>query len=114
MNIYIPWKNQNNTWWNEICARVVEQFGLPGDRYTSHPEEDFMTFKFNDEKDYLMCKMMLSEDIVERSRWTLKIDDDGILQFPPDLLDKVNWKEGDIIEWIDNNDGSWQLKKKSV
>ena len=37
--------------WNEICAWVMEQFGLPGTRYTWHPTEDYMDFWFYNEKD---------------------------------------------------------------
>ena len=113
-NIYVPWRSQSDQYWNELCARVVDHFGLPGDRYVSHPEEEWMTFGFKNENDYLMCKMLLSEHIVERNTWTLTIDDDGVLTFPPDLLSKTDWREGDVIEWIDCKDGSWQLKKKSV
>jgi hypothetical protein len=62
-DIFVPWKNQNNFWWNEICADVVEVFGLPGDRFTSHPYENFMLFKFKSKKDYELCKILLSEKI---------------------------------------------------
>jgi len=44
-------------------------------------------------------------------RTVLKIDDDGILTFPPEMLETLGWKEGDVLQWIDNNDGSFQLKK---
>jgi bifunctional DNA-binding transcriptional regulator/antitoxin component of YhaV-PrlF toxin-antitoxin module len=30
---------------------------------------------------------------------------------PEKLLKKMNWKEGDDIEWINNKDGSVTLKK---
>lgn len=48
--------------------------------------------------------------------WTLTVQQDPqsherFLQFPKDLLKKVKWKEGDTIEWINNKDGSWSLKK---
>ena len=33
------------------------------------------------------------------------------LQLSKDLLEKMNWKEGDNIEWIDNKDGTFTLKK---
>ena len=36
---------------------------------------------------------------------------DVILPFPPELLEIVGWKEGDILKWIDNQDGSWTIKK---
>ena len=50
------------------------------------------------------------------NRWTIEVKEDpetgeAILPLPPDLLDKVNWKDGDTLEWIDNNDGSWSLVK---
>ena len=42
---------------------------------------------------------------------TLTIDNDGILTFPPEFLEQVGWKEGDVLQWIDNHDGSWTLTK---
>jgi hypothetical protein len=51
--------------------------------------------------------------------WTLTVEEDpetgdSILTFPPDLLEEADWKEGDTLEWINLNNGSWQLKKKNV
>jgi len=37
--------------WNETCAWAVTQFGLPGIKYTTHPNEYYMDFYFKDEKD---------------------------------------------------------------
>jgi hypothetical protein len=59
--IKLLWNNQNNYWWNEVCADVVEIFGLPGDRFTSHPYDDCMLFRFKSKKDYQLCKILLSE-----------------------------------------------------
>jgi bifunctional DNA-binding transcriptional regulator/antitoxin component of YhaV-PrlF toxin-antitoxin module len=42
---------------------------------------------------------------------TLNVDDDGLLTFPPELLKEIGWEVGDMIEWIDNRDGSFTLKK---
>jgi hypothetical protein len=44
---------------------------------------------------------------------TVEEDDagDAIITFPPDLLEQAGWKEGDTLQWIDLNNGSWQLKK---
>jgi len=61
--IVIPWHNQNNKWWNEACADVVEVFGVPGERFTSHPHEDCMLFRFKSKKDYQLCKILLSDRI---------------------------------------------------
>jgi hypothetical protein len=49
--------------------------------------------------------------------WTLEVKEDpengdAILEFPDDLMQQAGWKEGDTLDWIDNKDGSWTLKKK--
>lgn len=63
IEISVPWKNQPNIWWNETCADVVAHFGLPGDRYTTEINENEMKFFFKDERDALLCKIMISEKI---------------------------------------------------
>jgi bifunctional DNA-binding transcriptional regulator/antitoxin component of YhaV-PrlF toxin-antitoxin module len=42
---------------------------------------------------------------------TLTVSDDGILTFPDDIMEELGWKEGDLLQWIDNNDGSFSLVK---
>jgi len=42
---------------------------------------------------------------------TLTVDDDGILTFPDEMIEKLGWKEGDVLQWIDNNNGSFSLVK---
>ncbi len=48
--------------------------------------------------------------------WTIKLEEDAetgdlILPFTDDILQEAGWKEGDTLEWIDNKNGSWTLKK---
>ena len=47
--------------WNEICAQVVEQFGLPGDRYITEVGLLEMAFIFKDPQDLLIFKLKWSE-----------------------------------------------------
>ena len=61
--VTVVWDNQNDFWWNETCAMVLEVFGLPGDRYESKPEHDYMSFTFKNIKDAELCKILLSERI---------------------------------------------------
>jgi len=42
---------------------------------------------------------------------TIPDSDDLALPLPQELLDLKGWKEGDNLEFIDNKDGSWTLKK---
>jgi hypothetical protein len=47
--------------------------------------------------------------------WVATIEEDengdSILVFPPESISELGWVEGDRIEWIDNNNGSWTLRK---
>ena len=61
--IRLNWANQDKYWWNNVCADVVEIFGLPGDRFTSHPYDDCMLFRFKSKKDYQLCKILLSDKL---------------------------------------------------
>ena len=61
IEIKIPWTNQKAVWWNETCASVVEHFGLPGDRYTTEVNIDYMKFNFKTEHDAFMCKILVSD-----------------------------------------------------
>ena len=63
LTITVPWESQSNTWWNETCAKILEHFGLPGDRYVTEITPDYMDFKFNEVNDALMCRILISDDI---------------------------------------------------
>lgn len=54
---------------------------------------------------------------MNKTCWTLTVQEDPetgdqILEFPDDLMESAGWKEGDVLEWIDNKNGSWTLRKK--
>lgn len=111
--LYIPWKAQSDLWWNEICAKVVEHFGNPGDRYTTNPDEDCMMIDFKNPQDYLMCKMLLSEHVVDRTSWTLQVDENGVIMLNEEILERTGWKVGDVLEFENLNNGSILVKRKA-
>jgi len=45
-------------------------------------------------------------------QWTVTLEDDGVLPLPDDLMDEAGWDVGDEIEWFDNGDGSWSMKRR--
>jgi bifunctional DNA-binding transcriptional regulator/antitoxin component of YhaV-PrlF toxin-antitoxin module len=47
----------------------------------------------------------------ETKRWTLPVDEDGVLVLPDELWAELGWKEGDSLEWVDQEDGSFLLVK---
>ena len=49
-------------------------------------------------------------------KWTadVKYDNDSgdtYIELPDDLMKEAGWNLGDDIEWIDNHDGTWTMKK---
>lgn len=59
--INIPWTSQSDLWWNDMCADVFEVFGLPGGRYESEPSTECLKFYFKNEKDFLLCQILVSD-----------------------------------------------------
>ena len=52
------------------------------------------------------------EDKVKK--WVLPveyIDDENFVSLPDDLLEAANLKEGDVVDWIDQGDGSFKMIK---
>lgn len=52
------------------------------------------------------------------NKWVLPVEIDAAsgeyyLQLPDDLLNSLGWKEGDTLEYSDNKDGSFRVKKVS-
>ena len=46
--------------------------------------------------------------------WSATIDENGILTFPPGVIEQLGWKVGDALCWIDNKDGTWTLVKEDL
>jgi len=49
-------------------------------------------------------------------KWQLPVEkypgeDEYLVTFPDDLLEAANLKEGDIVQWIDRGDGSFEMRK---
>ena len=52
-------------------------------------------------------------------KWQLPVQVDGLsgdcfVEFPDDLLEAANLREGDTVEWVDKGDGSYILRKVNV
>ena len=55
---------------------------------------------------------------MENKTWTLDVEEneDGeqYITLPQEIIDQLQLKEGDVMKWIDNKDGSWTLVKKEL
>ena len=50
------------------------------------------------------------------SSWTITLEEDPetgdlIMPLAEEILESAGWKEGDTLEWVDNKDGTWILRK---
>ena len=66
--------------------------------------------QYTDEELDAMCHAAEAKDKV--NKWVLPVDDDYNITFPEDFLEQTGWKEGDVLEWIDQGDGSFKLIKQ--
>jgi hypothetical protein len=59
-DVKISWNNGDTyTEWDEKCIRVIETFGLPGNKFTTKLGDDCLVFSFTDPEDAVMAQLML-------------------------------------------------------
>ena len=52
------------------------------------------------------------------TQWTITVEeaDDGsgdlVLPLTDEIMASAGWQIGDTLEWIDNKNGTWSIKKK--
>ena len=68
--------------------------------------------QYTDEELDAMCDKAEAEAKDKVKSWVIPVDDDYNITFPEDLLEQTGWKEGDILQWIDQGDGSFKMIKK--
>jgi hypothetical protein len=73
--VRIPWsrKHNNEYKWNEVCAWAIEYFGLPGDRFQTHANVDYMDFVFQSNKDALVMAIQWNASIVPDEELTVEL-----------------------------------------
>jgi bifunctional DNA-binding transcriptional regulator/antitoxin component of YhaV-PrlF toxin-antitoxin module len=72
-------------------------------------EREFLGWQEVKESDF--NKVMAKDP---KKTWVLeveKVHEEYFISLPDDLLDAANLKAGDNIEWVDNGDGSFIMKK---
>ena len=64
----------------------------------------------------IICETNLKMKKKKNKSWVLEVQEDEqgekLIELPEDLLAETGWKEGDVLVWSDNKDGSWSLNKK--
>ena len=99
--------------WAETVVKLKQKEFDDYMRPWGHSDMEALS-QYTDEELDAMCDNAAKEDKVVR--WQLPVEEDTVngeyfITFPDDLLEAANLKQGDDVEWIDNNDGSFILKK---
>ena len=65
VTVHVPWspKASSIPIWDEITISIIERFGLPGDKYTTELTDSYMNFVFKDEREGLVCQLLVSDYI---------------------------------------------------
>ena len=72
--VRIHWSREydNESMWNEVCAWAIEYFGLPGDRFQTHANVDYMEFVFRSNKDALIMALRWNAEIVPNNQLAIE------------------------------------------
>ena len=72
--VRIHWNREfeNEVYWNEVCAWALERFGLPGDRFHTHANVNYMEFVFVNKKDALMMCLRWNAELISEERLTVE------------------------------------------
>jgi bifunctional DNA-binding transcriptional regulator/antitoxin component of YhaV-PrlF toxin-antitoxin module len=99
--------------WDETVTKLKQEEVDDYMRPWGHSDMEALS-QYTDEELDAMCDNAAKEDKVVK--WQLPVEEDAVngeyfITFPDDLLEAANLKEGDDVEWIDNDDGTFILKK---
>jgi hypothetical protein len=95
-----------------------EELNAMCDRAASDDEKEKCREYNLREAEYYDKRAQIDADYDKVKKWVLPTEVDGltgdvIVNLPDDLLEAANLKEGDQVEWIDNGEGSYIMKKVS-
>ena len=102
--------------WKETVTKVKQQ--EIDDCMPPWGHSDMEALRYTDKEMDAMCDNAAKQDKVVK--WQLPVEEgtdcitgeqEYFITFPDDLLEAANLKRGDDVEWVDNNDGSFLLRK---
>jgi hypothetical protein len=99
--------------WDETVVKLKQEERDDYMRPWGHSDMEALS-QYTDEEMDAMCDNAAKEDKVVR--WQLPVEEDAVngeyfITFPDDLLEAANLKEGDDVEWIEQEVGTFILRK---
>lgn len=118
-------QNQDQNSYDEFAMNKLEEWlmdVIENTEITSEEIYSMMSKSIHDRIEYHQSKVnklnklvsLMQNKIEGKKSWTVPVEcesEDCVISFPDELIQITEWKEGDVLEWIDNGDGSWTLKK---
>jgi hypothetical protein len=106
-----------NDFWQQVDEDVKENLQNEGYDWTPVGSKDGYPLYVNQKGDFSIPDYVTKNDKVVK--WQLPVQVDGLsgdcfVEFPDDLLEAANLKEGDTVEWVDKGNGSYILRKVNV
>lgn len=103
-----------NDFWEDVDEKHSREYNLREAEYynkRAQLDADYEAIKAAGGYDY--TPLTTKDKVV---KWQLPVEVDGLtgdcyVKFPDDLLEAANLKEGDVVNWIDRGDGSFELRK---
>jgi hypothetical protein len=118
-------QENNDYFWADTSLGINNSISL-GDCMNSsweqfyYPEEYPNPIHYTESEMEAMCNHAEQQEKDKVIRWQLPVDkiengdtgeEEYFIQFPDDLLESANLKEGDEVFWEDKNDGTFILRK---
>lgn len=110
-----PWGHSDM----EALRYSEEELNAMCDKAASDQEKDKCREYNLREAEYYTKRAELDAQQDKVVKWQLPVEVDGLtgdcfVQFPDDLLEAANLKEGDTVQWVDRGDGSYLLRKTNA
>ena len=111
---YIKAKIEANSAWNDGWTK--EYYQKIVDKYEGKKEEKTLNYQEAIAAGWRMTDdgIWMPPQETPKKKWVLPVEqvhDDYFVSFPDDLLEAAKLKEGDEVNWIDNGDGSFSIRK---
>jgi hypothetical protein len=105
-----PTETYTDEEWAILQGMTHSEFQSPTELSVFYDEVD-EKIDFKKDSEYVR---MYGED-EESHIVPITLDDDGELMvtFPDELMDSLNWKAGDVVEWVDGGNGEWIVRKST-
>jgi len=107
-------KSAWDDFWNDVDEKHSREYNLrEAEYYNQRAKLDAEFEKVKAAGGYEWTPATPKDKVV---KWQLPVEIDGTsgeyyIQFPDDLMEAANIEENDTVEWVDQGDGSYLLKK---